>query len=119
MSDAKPLRTRLFEVFEDADADPARIDQGALNIVIVGAGPTGVETAGAVADLVNHVHAASATTTSTSSRDEIYLVDHGPVVLGRVLRQGPRLRGREARAQLGVTLLLGTGVDGVAADRSC
>ena len=52
---AKPLRTRLFEVFEDADRDPALIDRGALNFVIVGAGPTGVETAGAVADLINKV----------------------------------------------------------------
>ena len=55
VDDAKALRTRLIEVFEGADADPARIDEGALNIVIVGAGPTGVETAGAVADLVNDV----------------------------------------------------------------
>ena len=55
VDDAKALRNRLFEVFEAADNDPARIDEGALNIVIVGAGPTGVETAGAVADLVNEV----------------------------------------------------------------
>ena len=32
-SDAKALRTRLFEVFEEADTDPSRIDDGALNIV--------------------------------------------------------------------------------------
>ena len=38
-TDASALRTRLFEVFEDADADPARIDEGALNIVVVGGGP--------------------------------------------------------------------------------
>ena len=38
VEDAEALRTRLFEVFEAADNDPARIDEGALNIVIVGAG---------------------------------------------------------------------------------
>ena len=69
-------------MFEEADSNPARIDEGALNIVIVGAGPTGVETAGAVADLVNEVDARSASTTWTSTARRIYLVDHGPVVLG-------------------------------------
>ena len=34
---------------------PARSTEGALNFVIVGAGPTGVETAGAIADAVNDV----------------------------------------------------------------
>jgi NADH:ubiquinone reductase (H+-translocating) len=77
---AKALRTRLIEVFEAADADPARIDQGALNIVIVGAGPTGVETAGAVADLVNQV-IPKAFHGLDVKRTRIYLIDHGPVVL--------------------------------------
>ena len=40
LPDARKLRTRLFEVFEEADSNPERIDEGALNIVIVGAGPT-------------------------------------------------------------------------------
>ena len=45
VADAERLRTRIFEVFEEADADASLIDRGALNFVIVGAGPTGVETA--------------------------------------------------------------------------
>jgi len=40
-----------LERFEATDRDPALIDDGALNFVIVGAGPTGVETAGALSDL--------------------------------------------------------------------
>src|SRR4029434_3798907 len=36
---------------EAADQDPAAVDDGALTFVIVGAGPTGVETAGALSDL--------------------------------------------------------------------
>ena len=39
-------------VFEDADRDPSLIDRGALNFVVVGGGPTGVETAGALADMI-------------------------------------------------------------------
>ena len=37
------LRSRILGVFEDADRDPSLIDQGALNFVVVGGGPTGVE----------------------------------------------------------------------------
>src|SRR5262245_60696958 len=48
---AVKLRNRILERFEAADRDPALIDDGALNFVIVGAGPTGVETAGALSDL--------------------------------------------------------------------
>src|SRR5262245_50566783 len=55
VQNAQALRTRVISVLEEADANPARIDQGALNFVIVGAGPTGVETAGAMADGVNRV----------------------------------------------------------------
>src|SRR5262245_51885920 len=80
VNDAKALRTRLFEVFEEADTNPARIDQGALNIVIVGAGPTGVETAGAVSDLINDVMPKRFHDLDVK-RAHVYLVDHGPVVL--------------------------------------
>ena len=80
LDDAKALRTRLIEVFEAADNDPAHIDDGALNFVIVGAGPTGVETAGALADLLNDV-IPNAFHDLDVKRARIYLVDHGPVVL--------------------------------------
>ena len=55
LADAQRLRSRIFTVFEDADRNPKLIDEGALNFVIVGAGATGVETAGALADLINDV----------------------------------------------------------------
>ena len=42
-------------MFEDADRDPSLLDRGALNFVIVGAGATGMEIAGALADLVRDV----------------------------------------------------------------
>src|SRR5919198_4884043 len=49
---ATELRSRIIGVFEDADRDPSLIDHGALNFVLVGAGPTGVELAGSLADLI-------------------------------------------------------------------
>src|SRR4051794_5395740 len=52
LDDATRLRSRILGVFEDADRDPSLVEQGALNFVVVGGGPTGVETAGALAGLV-------------------------------------------------------------------
>src|SRR3989454_1268599 len=51
LANAIKLRNRILERFEAADRNRALIEDGALNFVIVGAGPTGVETAGALSDL--------------------------------------------------------------------
>jgi NADH dehydrogenase len=45
------IKEHLLERWEAADRDPGLIDDGALNVVVVGGGPTGVETAGAIAEL--------------------------------------------------------------------
>jgi len=115
LDDATALRDRLIQIFEDADVNAARIEQGALNIVIVGAGPTGVETAGAVADLVNKVipHAFH---DLDVKRTRIHLVDHGPVVLGAFSDSAHDYAAAKLRHN-GVTLHLSTGVDEIMADR--
>ena len=51
LEDADRLRNHVLERFEAADADPSLIDGGELNFAVVGGGPTGVETAGALAEL--------------------------------------------------------------------
>src|SRR5689334_9882127 len=51
LMNAVTLRNHVLDRFEAADRDPSLIQDGALTFVIVGAGPTGVETAGALADL--------------------------------------------------------------------
>jgi NADH dehydrogenase len=53
LDDATRLRSRLIGVFEDADRDPELLSRGALNFVVVGGGPTGVEVAGALADMIH------------------------------------------------------------------
>jgi NADH dehydrogenase len=45
------LKDHLLERWEAVDRDPSLVDDGALNVVVVGGGPTGVETAGAIAEL--------------------------------------------------------------------
>jgi NADH:quinone reductase (non-electrogenic) len=49
--DAVRLKDHVLRKWRDADRDPAIVDDGALNIVVVGGGPTGVESAGALAEL--------------------------------------------------------------------
>jgi NADH dehydrogenase len=55
LDDAVQVRNHVLERFEVADAEPDRIDDGELNVVVVGGGPTGVETAGALAELFSVV----------------------------------------------------------------
>ena len=51
LPNAVRLKDHLLERWEAADHDPSLVEQGALNVVVVGGGPTGVETAGAVTEL--------------------------------------------------------------------
>jgi NADH:quinone reductase (non-electrogenic) len=51
LPNAVRLKDHLLERWEAADRDPSIVEDGALNVVIVGGGPTGVETAGAMAEL--------------------------------------------------------------------
>lgn len=51
LSDAVRLKNHVLERWEAADKDSALVDDGALTAVVVGGGPTGVETAGALAEL--------------------------------------------------------------------
>jgi len=45
------LKEHILERWEATDKDTSLVDDGALNVVVVGGGPTGVESAGAVAEL--------------------------------------------------------------------
>jgi NADH dehydrogenase len=113
--DAQALRTRLLEVLEEADANPSRIDQGALNFVIVGAGPTGVETAGAMADAVNQVIPKRMHHLDIN-RAHIYVIDHGPVVLAAFSDEAHSYAAKKLEHN-GVELKLGTGVSEVSPEK--
>lgn len=56
LNDAERLRNRILSAFERAvrETDPAR-RAALLTLVVVGGGPTGVELAGAFAELISHV----------------------------------------------------------------
>ena len=55
LEDAIRLRNHVITQFERADADPTLIEDGALTFVVLGGGATGVETAGALAELFGMV----------------------------------------------------------------
>jgi NADH:ubiquinone reductase (H+-translocating) len=77
--DAERLRSRLLALFEDCDREPGLIEQGALNVVIVGGGATGTEVAGALADVIHYF--ASGKFEHLVKPTHIYLVEHGPTLL--------------------------------------
>jgi NADH dehydrogenase len=78
---AQRLRSRIIGLFEEADRDPELLDQGALNFVVVGGGPTGVEIAGALADLISDTMSGEYHKLDVS-KARIHIVDHGPELLG-------------------------------------
>ncbi len=51
VEDALRLRSHIVGRWEAADRDPSLIDDGALNVVVVGGGPTGIESVGALSEL--------------------------------------------------------------------
>jgi NADH:quinone reductase (non-electrogenic) len=79
--DAERLRSRVIGVFEAADRDPSLIDRGALTFVVVGGGPTGVETAGALADLIDDTMRVEYHDLPVDAA-RIHLVDLGDALLG-------------------------------------
>jgi NADH dehydrogenase len=81
LDQATRLRSRIIGLFEDADRSPGLVDRGALNFVIVGAGATGVEVAGALADLVHDTMSVEFGELAVAAA-QIHVVDLGHVLLG-------------------------------------
>jgi NADH dehydrogenase len=113
LTNAFKLRNRILERFEAADRDSALIEDGALNFVIVGAGPTGVETAGALADLFYNLMPRDYHELATSVA-RIIIVDLGKEVLAP-FQQNLRVYAREELERRKVELRLGEAVAEVGA----
>jgi len=111
LDDATRLRSRVLGVFEEADRDPGLIDEGALNFVIVGGGPTGVEVAGALAELVERTMTAEYHDLPVD-RAKIHLIDHGHALLAMFAERAHSYTA-EVLEKDGVQLRFGTGVSEV------
>ena len=106
---AETLRSRIIAVLEAADRDPALVEKGALNFVIVGAGPTGVEMAGAFGDAARVLQKDRRFKNLAAGQAQIILVDHSNTVLNAFSEQS-RIHAANALRQRGVQLRLGISV---------
>jgi NADH dehydrogenase len=88
------LKNHVLERWEAADRDPSLIEDGALNIVVVGGGPTGVETAGAVAELYRGNFAKDYPEVDSEDA-RVILVEAGPELFGMFK---PKLRSYAEKA---------------------
>jgi NADH dehydrogenase len=111
LHDAELLRSRILAVIEAADCDPSLIAKGALNFVIVGAGPTGAEMAGAFGDAI-HAASTKGVRRALAGQVRVFLVDRGHVVLNAF---SPKAQAYAAKmlTQRGIQMRLGTGVEEV------
>ena len=109
------IRTRLVELFEDADRRPDLIRKGALNLVVIGAGATGVETAGALADLAREIVPPGYRNIPMGAV-KITLVDLGHAVLGPFSDKAHEYAQKVLQKD-GVQIKLGVGAQEITADR--
>jgi NADH dehydrogenase len=109
------LKDHLLERWDAVDHDPRLIEDGALNVVVVGGGPTGVETAGAIAELYRSVFAKDY---PSIGQDEarVILVEAGPELFSMFK---PKLREYATKALTERTVEVKTGetVAAVASNR--
>ncbi|MGZ4258942.1 MAG: NAD(P)/FAD-dependent oxidoreductase [Solirubrobacteraceae bacterium] len=112
LDDATRLRSRILGIFEQVDRDPKLIERGALNFVIVGGGPTGVEVAGAIADMLSVTVPATYQDLDAGAA-QIHLLDYGDALLKPF---SDKAHGYVAKVleEKGVKIHLGTGVKAVA-----
>ena len=100
------LKDHLLERWEAADKDPSLVADGALNVVVVGGGPTGVETAGAIAELYRGAFAKDYRNVAEDDA-RITLVEAGPELFPMFK---PNLREYTAKALAKRTVDVKTGM---------
>lgn len=117
--EAIALRNRILTSFEDAvDATPEE-RAALLNIVIVGGGPTGVELAGAIAEMKNKVLPRDYPDMDFSTMT-VYLVENSATTLSN-MSEGAQKKSQQYLEDFGVQVLTGhkvTAFDGATATLS-
>jgi NADH:ubiquinone reductase (H+-translocating) len=114
LHDAELLRSRILAVLESADRDPSLIAKGALNFVIVGAGPTGAEIAGTLGDMTQRM-LKDFYKDLDLSKAQIFLVDYGHSVLSAFSQKSQEYASSMLK-QRGVQVRLGIAAKEVAPD---
>lgn len=110
VTDATRLGARLTQLLDQADRESG----GSVDVVVIGGGPTGVETAGAMAENVKFV-VPKYFSPELAARCRVHLVDMLPVVLNAFSAKSQEYT-RKRLTKIGVRLHLGSGVSEVRAD---
>src|SRR5271166_554554 len=115
LADAGAIRNKVLQAFEQAEAeeDPRR-HQDLLTFVLVGAGPTGVEMSGALAELVRSTIRSDFRRIDPTLA-QIILVDRGSRVLG-TFSEHLSAAAKKRLEKLGVKIRSGQGVDKIDQD---
>jgi NADH dehydrogenase len=114
LEDARFIRTKLLTAFERADASKDAAERDCLmTVIVVGGGPTGVEMAGAVAELARHSLARDFRRIDPRQA-RILLVEASPRLLASFPQSLADYAERELR-KLGVEVLLGKPVENITA----
>jgi NADH dehydrogenase len=112
LEDALEIRRRVLVAFEQAERerDPA-VQRRLLTFIVVGGGPTGVELAGALAEISRHALANDFRAIAPETA-RIILIEGGPAVLPTYPAPLPAFA-RRALERLGVSVWTGSIVTGV------
>lgn len=112
LGDALNIRNELLKTFEEAEKTATFGEE--INLVVVGAGPTGVEMAGALAEITKET-LVNDFRNIDSSKAIIYLVEGGPQVLG-MYPASLSLKAQKSLEKLGVKVLLKSFVKNITKD---
>lgn len=105
---ALDLRTHVLDRFEQVELRPELLDDGALDVVVCGGGPTGVETSGGLMELYERVLEPDFRDLPVR-RARIVLVEAGPRLLPGFTEASSE-RAAATLARLGVEVRCGVGV---------
>jgi NADH dehydrogenase len=115
LADAVRLKDHVLERWEAADRHPQLVADGALNMVVVGGGPTGVETAGAMAELYSGVFRKDYPDVDPEQA-RIVLVEASPEIFG-MFKPDIRSYTEEALSKRGVEVMTGEVVESVSPEK--
>jgi NADH dehydrogenase len=115
LNDAVRLKEHVLRRWEAADRDPSLIDDGALHVVVVGGGATGIESVGALAELYHGVFSKDYPRVAAEGA-QLSIVEAGPALFA-MFDDKLQKYAHETLEGWGVEILLGEVVESVSPTR--